>query len=129
MIIRYQVIPRLNKILKSRGITQTQLSMETGIPQGTISKFDKNKQHLDEHLVTISKVLDIPIEDLFEINRTVEKAPIPDAPNLPPIKVKGDIEGTKFTVINFEDKLKEIEQKPGGQELLQLYFDLMESKN
>jgi transcriptional regulator with XRE-family HTH domain len=67
MKVKYKVIPRLNEILKERKMTQMELSQLTGIPQGTISRFDRNKQHYDEHLVLISKALGISIEDLFHI--------------------------------------------------------------
>lgn len=63
----YSVKPKLNKILKERSITQTQLSILTGIPQGTISKFDTNKSHVDAHLFAISGALDLKIEDLFDV--------------------------------------------------------------
>ena len=65
--MEYLVIPILGKILKDRNMTQTQLSNLTGIPQGTISKFDRNKQHQDVHLIAISKALDLTIEELFEV--------------------------------------------------------------
>jgi len=65
--VKYKIIPRLNEILKERKMTQIELSQLTGIPQGTISRFDRNKQHYDEHLVLISKALGITIEDLFHI--------------------------------------------------------------
>jgi transcriptional regulator with XRE-family HTH domain len=66
-----QVIPRLNEILKEREMTQLQLSKITGIPQGTISKFDRNRQHMDVHLVTISRKLNVPIEELFKISEVL----------------------------------------------------------
>ena len=65
--MKYKITPRLNEILKERKMTQIELSQLTGIPQGTISRFDRNKQHYDEHLVLISKALGISIEDLFYI--------------------------------------------------------------
>jgi transcriptional regulator with XRE-family HTH domain len=68
----YIVVPKLNKILKERNMTQIELSQLTGIPQGTISKFDRNRQHMDLHLVTISRVLGITMEDLFEIDEQLE---------------------------------------------------------
>jgi transcriptional regulator with XRE-family HTH domain len=66
-VIKYTVIPRLKIILKERGMTQVQLEKLTGVPQATISSFDKSKQHTDWHLIAISKGLDIPIEDLFDV--------------------------------------------------------------
>lgn len=65
--MKYKITPRLNEILKERKMTQIELSQLTGIPQGTISRFDRNKQHYDEHLILISKALGISIEDLFHI--------------------------------------------------------------
>lgn len=63
----YVVTPKLGQILKDRGMTQSQLAQLTGIPQGTISKFDKNERHQDVHLVAISRALNINIEGLFDI--------------------------------------------------------------
>jgi transcriptional regulator with XRE-family HTH domain len=63
----YFVIPRLSKILKEKGMTQMQLSEITGINQAVISRFDRNKQHMDTHLIAISRALGISIEDLFFI--------------------------------------------------------------
>lgn len=59
--------PRLRELLKERGLTQGQLSEMTGIPQASISRFDKNEQHLDWHLFSIAKALGISVEKLFEI--------------------------------------------------------------
>jgi transcriptional regulator with XRE-family HTH domain len=65
--MRYNVVPRLKEILKERKMTQVQLEKLSGVPQGTISVFDRNKQHMDIHLVSISRALNISIEDLFHI--------------------------------------------------------------
>ncbi|WP_434219104.1 helix-turn-helix domain-containing protein [Bacillus pumilus] len=59
--------PRLRELLKERGLTQGQLSEMTGVAQASISRFDKNEQHLDWHLFSIAKALDISIEALFKI--------------------------------------------------------------
>ncbi|MGG3694309.1 helix-turn-helix domain-containing protein [Heyndrickxia ginsengihumi] len=68
----YSVKPRLLEILKERDMTQTELSNLSNVPQSAISRFDKNKQHMDQHLVAISKALDLNIEDLFYIEETEE---------------------------------------------------------
>jgi len=68
----YTVTPKLNKILKERDITQTQLSQMTGIPQGTISRFDRSRQHMMSNIVTIAKALDLAVEDLFDIEEQEE---------------------------------------------------------
>ncbi|AWB45305.1 transcriptional regulator [Paenibacillus sp. CAA11] len=61
------VTPCLGEILKERGITQTQLSQMSGVPQGSISRFDKNTRHEDAHLFAISRVLNVSIEELFTL--------------------------------------------------------------
>lgn len=62
-----EVKPRLMALLKERGITQMKLSEMTGVPQGSISRFDRNDRHVDDHVFAIAKALDIKVEDLFEI--------------------------------------------------------------
>lgn len=59
------VKPNLQQLLKEKGITQQQLSEMTGIPQGTISRFDRNGRHEATHLFTISRALGVDIVDLF----------------------------------------------------------------
>ncbi|MEV2280800.1 helix-turn-helix transcriptional regulator [Paenibacillus larvae] len=59
------VTPKLNQILKDR--TQMQLSQMTGVPQGSISRFDKNSRHEDAHLFAIARALGITIEELFNV--------------------------------------------------------------
>ncbi|MDR9852913.1 helix-turn-helix transcriptional regulator [Paenibacillus sp. VCA1] len=66
-----KITPRLGEILKERGLTQTQLSEMSGVPQGSISRFDKNTRHDDAHLFAISRALGIQIEELFRVE-TVE---------------------------------------------------------
>ncbi len=62
------VKPRLKELLKARNITQVQLSEMTGVPQGTISRFDKNDRHIDWHVFAIARALGIDVEDLFEVH-------------------------------------------------------------
>lgn len=61
------VVPRLNKLLKERGWTQMQLSEKSGVPQGSISRFDKNSRHEASHLFSIAWALGVSVEDLFEV--------------------------------------------------------------
>lgn len=63
----YIVKPRLGKILKERKLTQSQLAELANIPQSSISRFDKNEQHRDIHLIAISRALKISIDELFEV--------------------------------------------------------------
>jgi transcriptional regulator with XRE-family HTH domain len=61
------VKPRLTALLKERGLTQMQLSELSGVPQGSISRFDRNDRHVDAHIFAIARVLDVRVEDLFEV--------------------------------------------------------------
>jgi putative transcriptional regulator len=61
------VKPKLMAILKERSLTQTQLSEMSGVPQGSISRFDRNDRHVDAHVFAIAKALDVRVEDLFEV--------------------------------------------------------------
>jgi transcriptional regulator with XRE-family HTH domain len=60
------VKPKLNRILKERNITQMKLSELSGVPQGSISRFDKNNRFESSHLFSIAKALNLKIENLFE---------------------------------------------------------------
>lgn len=62
-----KVTPRLTEILKEKNITQLQLAEMTGIPQGTISRFDRNERHVDWHLFAIASALNVNVPDLFVI--------------------------------------------------------------
>lgn len=61
-----QARPRLGELLKKHGLTQEKLANATGIPQGSISRFDKIERHTDEHIFAIMAVLECSYEDLFE---------------------------------------------------------------
>lgn len=69
----YEVKPRLGEILREKNMTQTQLSELANIPQSAISRFDKNEQHKDIHLVSISRALNLTIDDLYEVKEIDEK--------------------------------------------------------
>ncbi|WP_335871936.1 helix-turn-helix transcriptional regulator [Bacillus sp. 2205SS5-2] len=72
MINGITVKPRLSDILAEEGLTQTKLAEMAQIPQSAISRFDKNASHLDAHLFAISRALNRPIEDLFNVKQTNE---------------------------------------------------------
>lgn len=62
-----KVKPNLNKLLKDRNMTQMKLSSLSGVPQGTISRFDQKKRHEASHLFSIANALEVKIEDLFTV--------------------------------------------------------------
>jgi transcriptional regulator with XRE-family HTH domain len=61
------VKPKITRATEKKKLTQNQLADMTGIPQASISRFDKNSQHLDLHLIKIAKALNVSLEELFEI--------------------------------------------------------------
>lgn len=61
------VKPRLTEIRNERGLTQLQLSEMSGVPQGSISRFDNNSRHEAAHLFAIARALGITVEDLFTV--------------------------------------------------------------
>lgn len=70
-MIKITVRPCLNKLLDKKNMTQQQLSDKIGIPQASISRFDRTTQRRDTHLFLIAYGLGVKIEDLFEV--TIEK--------------------------------------------------------
>lgn len=64
------VTPCLNEIMKERGITQIQLATASGVPQPSISRFDKNTRHEAVHLFALSRALGLSIEELFRVEET-----------------------------------------------------------
>lgn len=59
--------PRLKELMQEKGLNQSSLSELSGVPQGTISRFDKNTRHEARHLFFISKALGVKIEELFKV--------------------------------------------------------------
>jgi len=62
------VKPKLGKILEERGIKQSELALASGVPQPSISRFDRNIQHNDVHLFAIAHALGLSVADLFEVS-------------------------------------------------------------
>ena len=57
---------RILELIKSRGMTQKEFSLKTGIPQSTISDWrGKGLNPNIDKIMVISKVLDISLEDLI----------------------------------------------------------------
>lgn len=63
------VRPNLMPLLKSLGITQQMLSEKSGVPQGSISRFDKNTRHDDKHLFSIAHALNVSVDQLFIVEQ------------------------------------------------------------
>lgn len=64
--------PNLLPLLKEMGLTQMELSKLSGVPQGSISRFDKNSRHESDHLFSIAKALKVPVDRLFVVEEQEE---------------------------------------------------------
>ena len=74
LLFEITVTPILHEWLHDRGWTQQKLADETGIPQGTISKFAKNERFSIKHLFAISRALNVSIEDLFIVSESPDNS-------------------------------------------------------
>lgn len=77
-VTKFKAFPRLNEILKERNLTQLEFSEMSGLPQGTISRFDKTQNFNYENLLIAANTLGIPERDLFrteeyEVEVIIEK--------------------------------------------------------
>ncbi|MBK4202683.1 XRE family transcriptional regulator [Bacillus subtilis] len=72
--MKLKATPRLHAVMKDKGWTQVRLAEASGVPQGSISRFDKNTRHEDWHVFSIAKALDVEVDELFEIEDTEEDA-------------------------------------------------------
>ena len=70
---KYKATPILGEIMNEKNITQVQLSDMSGVPQGSISRFDKNSRHEAAHLFSIARALNMPIEALFEVRKVEQE--------------------------------------------------------
>ena len=64
MSVRYN---RLWKMLIDKGMTKTEMRIQSGISTGALAKLGKNENVNTEILVKICKVLECNIEDIMEI--------------------------------------------------------------
>ncbi|MDO3660173.1 XRE family transcriptional regulator [Bacillus sp. C28GYM-DRY-1] len=59
--------------MKAKGWTQVRLYEASGVPQGSISRFDKSSRHEDWHVFSIDKALEVEVEELYEIKEATEE--------------------------------------------------------
>jgi transcriptional regulator with XRE-family HTH domain len=63
----------IRKLMEIKGVeTQKELAHLVGVKEATISRFDSQKRYDIDVLVSVSKALDIPIEELFVIEENKE---------------------------------------------------------
>jgi DNA-binding Xre family transcriptional regulator len=67
---KYTATPRLKEVMKEKGISsQKELAELVGVKEPTISRFDSQKRYDIDTLVSICKVLDVTIDELFIIEK------------------------------------------------------------
>ncbi|WP_069839160.1 helix-turn-helix domain-containing protein [Bacillus sp. F56] len=71
--MKLNATPRLHAVMKDKGWTQVRLAEASGVPQGSISRFDKNSRHEDWHVFSIAKALEVEVDELFEIKAATEE--------------------------------------------------------
>ncbi|MEH7119068.1 helix-turn-helix transcriptional regulator [Neobacillus vireti] len=70
---KYKVTPRMHEIRKQQGIeTSKELAEKAGVTEPTISRFDSQKRYDIDVLVSVSKALNVSIEELFHIEKNKE---------------------------------------------------------
>lgn len=69
-MIKYK--SNLKEVLKERGIKQSQLAIDAGVPQPYISRFDKSEQHNINNLFAVAKALNMSVEELFRVTSDEE---------------------------------------------------------
>ncbi|ASB89879.1 XRE family transcriptional regulator [Bacillus sonorensis] len=57
--MKITVRPKLSEVMEAKGWKQVPLSEASEIPQGSISRFDKNERHLDWRVLAIANA---PVE-------------------------------------------------------------------
>lgn len=62
----------VQNILDELGWTQKMCEEMSGVPQGTISRFDKSSRHSIQTLFLLSRTFNRPIEDLFTVEEIEE---------------------------------------------------------
>nr|WP_259544450.1 helix-turn-helix transcriptional regulator [Heyndrickxia oleronia] len=70
---KYKAKPRLKELLKEKGIDkQKKFALMVGVTEPTISRFDTQTRYDIDVLVSVSKALNVPIEELFYIEENEE---------------------------------------------------------
>lgn len=70
---KYKATPRMHEIRKAKGIsTNKELAEMVGVSEPVISRFDKQNRYDIDVLVSISKALDVTLEELFIIKENDE---------------------------------------------------------
>ncbi|MFD2681490.1 helix-turn-helix domain-containing protein [Bacillus seohaeanensis] len=64
---------KIRELMKLKGIkTQKELAVLVGVKEATISRFDSQTRYDIDVLISVSKALEMPVEDLFEIKENKE---------------------------------------------------------
>jgi DNA-binding XRE family transcriptional regulator len=75
-VAKYKASPKkVRELMKNRGIsTQKELAQLVGVKEATISRFDSQTRYDIDVLISMSKALELSVEDLFNIEENKEDA-------------------------------------------------------
>lgn len=65
--MKIRVTPALERARKDAGLTQAELAEKAGVPQASVSRFDRASQGNYANLIAIARALNVPVEALFII--------------------------------------------------------------
>ncbi|WP_332237229.1 helix-turn-helix domain-containing protein [Sporolactobacillus sp. KGMB 08714] len=68
-LVKVNVQPCLREAMADAHISQKELSGRTGISASSLSRFDSQSSHKDDHLFLIAEALSIPVTALFKIQK------------------------------------------------------------
>ncbi|MGM0807493.1 MAG: helix-turn-helix domain-containing protein [Bacillota bacterium] len=72
----YEAKPRLREVMKQKGFTsQKEFASLVGVKEPTISRFDSQTRYDINTLVSVAKILEVSIEELFTISMSNDKKP------------------------------------------------------
>lgn len=70
----FKATAKMKKIQQQRGLLSKDLAKLAGVTEPTISRFDSQKRYDIDVLISVSKALNVTVEELFDIEETKKDA-------------------------------------------------------
>jgi transcriptional regulator with XRE-family HTH domain len=71
---KYKATAKMKEIQVQRGLMSKDLAKLAGVTEPTISRFDSQKRYDIDVLISVSKALNVTVEELFDIEDTKKDA-------------------------------------------------------
>jgi len=71
---KYKATSKMKKIQEQRGLLSKDLAKLAGVTEPTISRFDTQKRYDIDVLISVSKALNVTVEELFDIEERKKDA-------------------------------------------------------